>query len=71
MPPVASTSGHLHCELCEFHFCRFFATSGNELAQYNQDTFHFRRAAVYSKLKSKVGMILGKATAMCVNLQNR
>ena len=27
--------------LCEFYFCRFFAASGNELAQHSQDTFHF------------------------------
>ena len=48
---------------------RFFVASGNELAQYNQDTLHFRRAACYSQLKSKVGNILAKATAMCVNLK--
>ena len=36
--------------------------------QHNQDQFRFRRAAFYSQLKSKVGNILAKATALPINL---
>ncbi len=38
-----------------------------ELAPTNHDIFHFRRAASYSHLKSKVDNILVKSTAPCVN----
>ena len=38
----------------------FFAASGVQLAQHDKDTFHFRRAAFYSHLKSKVVNILTK-----------
>jgi hypothetical protein len=61
MPAVASTSGRLHCEyvrilLLQAHrkTDRFFAASGVELAQTSRDFFHYRRAAFYSQLKSKV-----------------
>ena len=75
MPAVAATSGRLHCELVRILFLqahretdRFFAASGVEHAQHNQDQFRFRRAAFYSQLKSKVGNILAKATALRINL---
>jgi hypothetical protein len=55
MPAVATTSGRLHCELVRILFLqahretdRFFAASGVEHAQHNQDQFRFRRAAFYS-----------------------
>jgi hypothetical protein len=62
--------------LCEFYFCRligkpknrYFAASGVELAQTNQDLFHFCRAAFFSQLKSKVSDILAKATAFRITL---
>jgi hypothetical protein len=41
----------------------FFAASGVEQAQHNQDWFRFRSAAFYSQLKSKVVNILVKATS--------
>jgi hypothetical protein len=47
---------------------RFFAASGVGHAKHIQDQFRFRRAAFYSKLKSKVGNILAKATALRINL---
>ena len=70
MPAVASTSGRLHCELVRLLFswgidC-FLAASGVQLAQ---STFHYRRAAFSSELKSKVGHILAKAAALCINLK--
>jgi hypothetical protein len=65
-----STSGRLHCERVRLFFLqetdRFFATSGVQLAQTNH--FHYRRAAFSSQLKSKVGHILDKASALRVNL---
>ena len=73
MPAVASTSGRLHCEFVRILFLqahretdRFFAASGVQLAQSNQ--FHYRRAAFYSQLKSKVGNILAKAAALRIHL---
>ena len=56
LAPLAAST----VSLCEFYFCRligqpknrYFAASGVELAQTNQDLFHFRRAAFYSQLKS-------------------
>ena len=36
--------------------------------QQNQDKIRFRRAAFYSQLKSKVGNILAKVTALRINL---
>ena len=47
--------------VCAFYFCRLigkltFAASGPRLAESNQ--FHYRRAAFYPQLKSKVGNIL-------------
>jgi hypothetical protein len=48
---------------------QLFAASGVERAQTHQDLFHFRRAAFYSQLKSKVSNILAKAaTALRINL---
>jgi hypothetical protein len=57
-----------------FCFCRlrrkplFYTVSGVEHAQHNKDQFRFRRAAFHSQLKSKVGNILAKTTALCINL---
>ena len=72
MPAVATTSGRLHCELVRMSFCwligkQLFAASGVELTQTHLDLFYFRRAAFYSQLKSKVGNILAKATALHIN----
>jgi hypothetical protein len=66
MPAVASTSDRLSTVgLCKIYFCRligetyrFFAASGVELAQTNQDLFHCRRAAFFSQSESKVDNIL-------------
>jgi hypothetical protein len=68
MPAIASTAGHLHCEIVRLLFLqahrqthRFLAASGVQLAQTN---FHFHRAAFSSQLESKVGNILAKAAAL-------
>ena len=72
MPAIASTSGRLHCEFVRLLFLQahretdhFLAASGVQLAQTN---FHFRRAAFFSPLKSKVGHILAKAAALRILL---
>ena len=71
-----STPVRLYCEFERILFLqahretdRFFATSGVEHAQTNnQDNFRFRGAAFYSHPKSKVGNILVKVTALSINL---
>src|SRR6056300_308777 len=67
MPGVASTSGRLHCEILRLLFlqahreteeyCRLFGVP----AQTNQDSFRYKRAAFYSGIKGKVGLIFAKA----------
>jgi hypothetical protein len=37
-------------------------------AQPDQDQFRFRRAAFYSSLKTKVGLIAAKAAALRINM---
>ena len=75
MPAIASTSGRLHSEFVRLLFLqahretdRFFAASGVQLSQHGRGQFHFRRAAFSSQLKSKVGNILVKATALRIIL---
>ena len=46
----------------------FFAASGVHLAQPNSGLFHFRRAAFFANLKSKIGNLLAKAAALRINL---
>ena len=50
-----------------FHFMNKSAFMGVP-AQPNQDLFRYRRAAFYSGLKSKVGLIAAKASALSVNM---
>jgi hypothetical protein len=71
LAPLAAST----VSLCEFLCLQahretdlFFAAFGVDLAQTHQDLFHFRRTAFYSQLKSKVGNILAKATALRINL---
>jgi hypothetical protein len=47
---------------------RFFAASGVQLAQSDRDQFHYKRAAFSSQLKSKVGSILDKVSAVRITL---
>jgi hypothetical protein len=76
MPAIASTSGRLHSEFVRLLFLqahretdRFFAASGVQLAQTNPSgQVHFRRAAFAAMLKSRVGNILAKASALRINL---
>src|SRR6056300_162548 len=74
MPGVASTSGRLHCELLRLlliqahreteKYCRLFGVP----AQTNQDSFRYKRAAFYSAIKGKVGLIFAKAAALRINI---
>ena len=76
MPGVASTSGRLHCELLRLLFlqahreteeyCRLFGVS----AQTNQDSFRYKRAAFYSGINGKVGLIFAKAAALRININS-
>ncbi len=75
MPAIASTSGRLHSEFIRILFLqahretdRFFAVSGVLSAQSDRGFFHYLRAAFASMLKSRVGNILAKAAALCINL---
>ena len=77
MPAIAGTTGRLHSEFIRLLFLqthretdRFFADSGVQSAQSNLGAsyFHLRRAAVSSLLKSRVGNIIAKASALRVNL---
>ena len=73
---VASTSGRVHSELARLLFLqahrettKYFEAHGRQLAQTNNlDTFHFKRAAFYNGIKSKVGLVLAKAAALRITL---
>ena len=76
MPMVASSSGRVHSELARLLFLqahrettKYFEAHGRQLAQTNNlDTFHFKRAAFYNGIKSKVGLVLAKAAALRITL---
>jgi hypothetical protein len=76
MPAIASTSGRLHSEFVRLLFLqaqretdRFFTTDSGVLsAQSDRGFYHYRRAAVSSQVKSKVGLVLGKAAALRITL---
>ena len=66
----------MHSELARLLFLQahrettqYFEAQGQQLAQNNHlDTFHYKRAAFYNGLKSKVGLVLAKAAALRINL---
>jgi hypothetical protein len=75
MPPISSTSGRLHSEFVRLLFLqthretdRFFAASGVQLVEPNSGLFHFRRAAFFANLKSKIGNLLAKVATLRINL---
>jgi hypothetical protein len=75
IPVIPSTSGRLHSEFVRIFFLQvhrqtdlFFASSGVQLAQSTSGFFHFRRAAFFTNLKSKIGKLLGKAAVLRINL---
>jgi hypothetical protein len=75
MPAIACTSDRLHSEFVRLLFLqahretdRFFAVSGVQSAQSDRGQFHFRRVAFLQQLNSKVGLALGKTTALRINL---
>ncbi len=75
MPVIASTSDRLHIEFVRLLFLqahretdRFFATSGVLSVQSDCGLYHYRRAAVSTQLKSKVGLALAKAAGLRITL---
>ena len=75
MPAIASTSGRLHSEFIRILFLqshretdRFFATSGVLSTQSDRGFFHYRRAAFFFMIKSRIGNILTKAATLRINL---
>ena len=74
MPATTSTSSRMHGELLRLLFLQahrettaHFTAIGMP-AQQHCDSFHFRRAAFYNGLKSKVGLAAAKTAAMRINL---
>jgi len=74
LPAIFNTSGRIDAEflrLLFYHAHReseeFFRLTG-QLAQPNQDCVFSKRTAFFNGLKSKVGHIMAKATALRVNL---
>ena len=75
MSVIASTSGRFHSEFIRLLFLqghretdRFFAASGVQLAQSTRGFFHYHRTVFSSILKSRVGNILDKTTALRVTV---
>ena len=64
----------MHCEFLRLLFLQAHWENEDNLAfmgtpaQPDQDKFRFRRAAFYSSLKNKVGLIAAKAAALRVNM---
>ena len=74
MPAIASTTGRLHAEFLRLLFWHAHRESEEllkltgQLAQPNQDAVFSKRAAFFNSLKSKVGHIMAKASALRVNM---
>ena len=75
MPTIASTSGRLHSEFVCVLFLqaqretdRFFVPSGVQLAQSTSGQFHFKRVTFSSQIRTKVGNILAKVSALRITL---
>ena len=74
LPAIASTTGRLDAEFLRLLFWHAhreseeFSRLTGQLAQPNPDTVHSKRAAFFNSLKSKIGHIVAKASAMRVNL---
>jgi hypothetical protein len=75
IPTIVGTSGRLHSEFVLLLFLqahretdRFFAASGVQLAQSTSGQFHYKRVMFSSQLRSKVGNILTKDTALRITL---
>ena len=75
MSYIPSTSGRLHSEFVRLLFLldhretdRFFASSGVQIAQSTCGQFHYLHVAFSSHLKSKVGNILTKDSALRITL---
>ena len=74
LPAITSTSTRMHGEFLRLIFLQahretedYFRFTGVS-AQHTTDMFRYRRAAFYSGLKSKVGLIAAKTAALRVNM---
>ena len=74
LPAITSTSTRMHAEFLRLIFLQahretedYFRFTGVS-AQQTTDMFRYRRAAFYSGLKSKVGLIAAKTAALRVNM---
>ena len=75
MTTIPSTSWRLYSEFVRLLFLqehretdRFFEVSGVQLVQTGCGQFHFRGVVLSSHLKSRVGNILPKASALRITL---
>jgi len=74
LPAIASTTGRLDADFLRLLFWHAhreseeFSRLTGQLAQPNPDAVHSKRAAFFNSLKSKIGHIVAKASAMRVNL---
>ncbi len=75
MTVIVSTSGRLHIEFVRLLFLqahretdRFFEASGVQFAQCDRDQFHYHHVTFLPHLKSRVGLILVKTTALRITL---
>jgi hypothetical protein len=74
MPAIASTTGRIDAEFLRLLFWHahreseeLFKVTG-QLAQPNQDSVFSKRAAFFNSLKSKVGHIMARASALRFNM---
>jgi hypothetical protein len=75
LPAIMSTSTRMHGELLRLLFLQahretkaHFTAAGMSSQRNQSDSFHFKRAAFYQSLKSKVGLAATKAAALRINL---
>ena len=75
-PAITSTSTRMHGEFLRHLFLQahretaaYFTFMGVPAQPTQTDMFRFRRAAFYSALKSKVGLVAAKAAALRVNME--
>jgi hypothetical protein len=74
LPAIMTTSSRMHGELLRLLFLQahrettaHFNATGLPSQQNRSDAFRFKRAAFYMSLKSKVGLVAAKASALRIN----
>ena len=75
LPAIVSPSTRVHGEFLRLLFLQAhreteanFIATGMPSQRNQSDSFHFKRAAFYQSLKSKVGLAAAKAEALRINL---